>query len=1312
MRFISITPLAVLLFLSALPQSSHGQTLVAHWQFDGNANDATGNGNNGTVNGATPCKDRFGSNNSAYEFDGGDWISVAHSAGLAFGSTSNFTINAWVKMCRSMSDFAGLVAKGPDLTNYPGYQMFVRSSANIGGEVGLSNGNWVRTQGATNITNGVWRMVTMQVSTSSGFLRFYVNGVLEASVNGTSIDPTLTYTRPLYIGRDRNSLAYFMGAIDDVRIYDGLLTTTDLQALFSANGWPISSGSQTVDVTVRSLDPTAFCTGGFARLEGTGNADSYRWEPATGLSTTSGLTTIARPITTTTYRIIGTKDFGDRPCSTIASDTATVTITVNPGPSLSLNRNEYICAGQTTRIGANATGGLPPYTYKWTPAAGLNDDTSPTPTLTPGSVQKYIVTVTDAGGCVLRDSVMPTVLAAPVLTLRDMSICRGSAGDSVRLVAVGSNNPLRFKWAPAKGLDADSVAQPIANPDSTTQYTVTVTDGAGCVSTARVLVRVNPAVNVNAGADVIICPGDSTSIGTAAATGLRYAWIRAQGLADTSLATPVVHPLSTTTYIVTAIDPATGCQDRDSVTVRVRESLLNFSSTSVDFGSLDGCTSSRELTFFVRNTGNDSVSIGGADVAGAGFVVTSLPTKPIAPGDSARITVRFAPQTPGGSSGTITIRSAECLQTWTINLTGIKQALLASASPLAVDFDLQLTCTSAAQDTVIWVYNSGGAPMTIDPVLVNSPFTVTAPTLPQTVPAGDSIALTVHFAPGGAGAFVGDLRIPFRTGTCVDTIRVALRQTTARPAIAAAAVVDYGTLTGCQSSIDTIITLTNVGVVPVSVDSATTVGDYVLASQVPSTIAAGASAQLTIRFVPQASGTKTGRIVVYYGPCTDSIEIDLAGVKQGVAFEVPDTLEFGDLISCRYGDTSRTLDVVLRNDAGGSGSISAVAVTGPFTSTAAAGAPLRNGVSEPFVVTFTPTADGAVQGEIVLTLQPCNVTRRVILRASSSRASIAFAGPITFGSQMSGIAVERDVALTNTGPHPVTVDSVSTTAPFAVVGTVPPLPAVIASGAQVVVTVRYTPRTGTDSSNLNAHASEPCVLMQVTTISGVGDERALAVIRVPSLHAAPGETIAVPILLDSSAGLDAVGAKKFTATLSFHRSLLVPNDRTGVTEQDTTRRVVVTGERRPGSAVLAEVAMTATLGSRESMPILIEQFTWIDAVGEVVVRTIDGLFTLDSICREGSTRLFSSDNAVLLRPLRPNPARHVVEVEFEVFEPGETRLEVQNVLGRCVQTIVHGMIDAGQHHRVIDVGDMPPGAYVIVLRTPTLVRSRRMEVVR
>ncbi len=50
--------------------------LVACYPFNANAKDETGNGNNGTVNGATLTTDRFGKANGAYDFDGASLISI------------------------------------------------------------------------------------------------------------------------------------------------------------------------------------------------------------------------------------------------------------------------------------------------------------------------------------------------------------------------------------------------------------------------------------------------------------------------------------------------------------------------------------------------------------------------------------------------------------------------------------------------------------------------------------------------------------------------------------------------------------------------------------------------------------------------------------------------------------------------------------------------------------------------------------------------------------------------------------------------------------------------------------------------------------------------------------------------------------------------------------------------------------------------------------------------------------------------------------------------------------------------------------
>ena len=82
--------------LSGIPPPFLTNGLVAYYPFNGNANDASGNGNDGTVQGAVPTTDRFGNANSAYAFDGlTDYIELPLNTGNLNG-LSRATFSAWI----------------------------------------------------------------------------------------------------------------------------------------------------------------------------------------------------------------------------------------------------------------------------------------------------------------------------------------------------------------------------------------------------------------------------------------------------------------------------------------------------------------------------------------------------------------------------------------------------------------------------------------------------------------------------------------------------------------------------------------------------------------------------------------------------------------------------------------------------------------------------------------------------------------------------------------------------------------------------------------------------------------------------------------------------------------------------------------------------------------------------------------------------------------------------------------------------------------------------------------------------------------
>jgi len=229
--------LVVLAAGNAAPAAPSGG-LVASYLFNGNANDSSGNGHDGTVYGATLAADRFGNANSAYSFDGiDDYIGVPYADAFQL---PEFTMAAWVNPSIDLSTRASsaVVGRGEDYaTDHAGSVLLVAGD-------GHAYANGVAFMYENNSDNefwhsndvfpqaGVWTHLAATRS-ADGQLLLYIDGILTGQWDGTP-DPTTQCFQDLFIGAYAFNTpadeirSQFSGLIDDVMIYGRALSADEV----------------------------------------------------------------------------------------------------------------------------------------------------------------------------------------------------------------------------------------------------------------------------------------------------------------------------------------------------------------------------------------------------------------------------------------------------------------------------------------------------------------------------------------------------------------------------------------------------------------------------------------------------------------------------------------------------------------------------------------------------------------------------------------------------------------------------------------------------------------------------------------------------------------------------------------------------------------------------------------------------------------------------------------------------------------------------------------------------------------------------
>ena len=221
--------------MAQVPNYVPSNGLVGWWPFNGNANDESGNGNNGTVNGATLTADRFGISNMAYSFDGiNDYISTIRS-----GYTT-FSISLWCKLP------SPAMPVNPLVDGFDSYYDIYFTQSKLYYATFTSLNQYTNIDCIVTPSIGQWQHLVFVYSNNS--ISVYSNSSLAGTYNVQPLSGTAgnhNFGASL-TGTDQ----YLNGCLDDIGIWNRALTAIEVNNLFNEENVGIGDQIQNNSISI------------------------------------------------------------------------------------------------------------------------------------------------------------------------------------------------------------------------------------------------------------------------------------------------------------------------------------------------------------------------------------------------------------------------------------------------------------------------------------------------------------------------------------------------------------------------------------------------------------------------------------------------------------------------------------------------------------------------------------------------------------------------------------------------------------------------------------------------------------------------------------------------------------------------------------------------------------------------------------------------------------------------------------------------------------------------------------------------------
>lgn len=295
------------------------------------------------------------------------------------------------------------------------------------------------------------------------------------------------------------------------------------------------------------------------------------------------------------------------------------TLTEINAPSAAAGNDTTVANGAIVTLHGNATGGAPPYTFHWEPAALVQNANIAQPlTVNMGASAEFTLSITDNAGCHGTDQVVVTVVGGPLAVMASADpqvLCVGASATLGALVSGGSGN-YSYAWSSNPPGFTSTLANPVVFPLASTVYTVHVNDGFS-TTTGTVSVHVNPKPVANAGSPMNIPYGTNAQLsgsGSGGTGNYLWHWTSSPPGFSSNQPNPLFVNLATSTlFTLVVTDNTTGCvSEPATVMVTVTGSPLS-------------CTPVAEPQIVCKGVGTVLHAMAGGGSGSYGYAWSSIP---------------------------------------------------------------------------------------------------------------------------------------------------------------------------------------------------------------------------------------------------------------------------------------------------------------------------------------------------------------------------------------------------------------------------------------------------------------------------------------------------------------------------------------------------------------------------------------------------------------------------------------------------------------------------------------------------------------